>query len=146
MSTNNKENGEGCPQIEKKPRKRLSPKQEKFVQVYVKTGNATEAALQTYDISSREVAGSIGGENLQKPLIQGAIAAHNNNIREAIAQTLARNNTIAQVIDRLHAMAMGDDPRQVIDAMRLIKDYAALGLGKDTVIDNRKILLTYPKA
>ena len=145
MSTNNKENGEGCPQIENKPRKKLSPKQEKFVQVYVKTGNATEAALQAYDVASRDVANALGGENLAKPSIQGAIAIHNNNIRDTIAQTFARNNTIAQVLDRLHTMALSDDPRQTIDAMRLIKDYAALGLSKDTLVDNRKILLTYPK-
>jgi hypothetical protein len=139
-------NGENSTQITPKKPKRLTQKQQKFVQAYVNTGNATEAALQVYDVASRDVANAVGGENLAKPIIRGAIEACANTIRDSINNTLARNNTIAQVLDRLHAMALGDDPRASVDAIKLIKEYSALGMGKDATVDNRKILINYPKA
>lgn len=46
--------------------KGLTLKQRKWIEAYIETGNATEAALIAYDCKDREVAGSIGSENLQK--------------------------------------------------------------------------------
>ena len=53
---------------------RLSKKQEGFVQDYVKTGNATRAALNNYDVkdgkvSKERVAEVIGSQNLSKVII-----------------------------------------------------------------------------
>lgn len=41
-------------------------KEKKFVNEYLKTGNATEAAARVYDVSTRNSAKSIGYENLTK--------------------------------------------------------------------------------
>ncbi|SRR3990167_5105120 len=44
----------------------LTIKQRKWIRVYIDTGNATEAAMQVYDCKDRDVAKSIGSENLSK--------------------------------------------------------------------------------
>lgn len=51
----------------------LSPKEKGFVNDYIDTGNATEAAARNYDVANRNVAGAIGWENLRKPKIQAMI-------------------------------------------------------------------------
>ena len=56
-------------------RKRLTPKQERFVKETVKTLNPTKAALAVYEVGSRggdkyPVARAIASENLTKPLIR----------------------------------------------------------------------------
>ena len=58
--------------IKAKPKKfgksnRLTPKQKGFVADYVKTKNGTEAAARNYKVKNRNVAKSIGSENLTKP-------------------------------------------------------------------------------
>jgi len=52
--------------------RRLTRKQSAFVAKYVETGNATEAGFAAYD-TNRDVARSIGSENLTKPDIRRAI-------------------------------------------------------------------------
>lgn len=55
----------------------LTKKQRGFVKDIVKTGNATKAALNNYDIESKDkenIAGAIGSENLRKPKIKKALA------------------------------------------------------------------------
>lgn len=49
-----------------KLRNKLTFKQRKFVEVYIQTGNATESAMQAYDIKDRNSAAVIGFENLRK--------------------------------------------------------------------------------
>lgn len=46
--------------------KELTLKQRKWLDVYLSTGNATEAAMQSYDCKDRESASQIGYENLRK--------------------------------------------------------------------------------
>lgn len=46
--------------------KELTLKQRNWLAVYIQTGNATEAAMQTYDCKDRESAKSIGSQNLSK--------------------------------------------------------------------------------
>jgi len=53
--------------------KKLTPKQKGFVKDYLETGNATEAAARNYDVANRHVAGTIGAENMEKPVIQSLI-------------------------------------------------------------------------
>lgn len=67
-----------------------------FVKEYMKTGNATEAAARVYDVSNRESASAIGGENLRKLTIV-EIMEKNGLTDEKITQTLndgmeAQNN------------------------------------------------------
>lgn len=52
--------------------RQLTRKQSEFVAKYIETGNATEAAHTAYD-TNRDVARSIGSENLTKPDIRRAI-------------------------------------------------------------------------
>lgn len=47
------------------PRK-LTIKQRRWIKAYIKTGNATEAAMQVYDCKDRNSASVIGTENLAK--------------------------------------------------------------------------------
>src|SRR3990167_8178238 len=52
---------------DKKPKvKPHTLKQRLFVREYLKTGNATEAAMKTYDVKNRFVATRMGSENLLK--------------------------------------------------------------------------------
>jgi hypothetical protein len=46
--------------------KELTMKQRKWLDIYLQTGNATEAAMQSYDCKDRDSAKSIGCENLTK--------------------------------------------------------------------------------
>ena len=59
----------------KNTRPKLTPKQEKFVEVYVATGNATEAARTAGYSGSDETLRSIGHQNLGKPLIADRVRA-----------------------------------------------------------------------
>lgn len=51
----------------------LTRSQQEFVAAYVETGNATEAAKASYDVTTVGSAQAIGSRNLQKPQIQSAI-------------------------------------------------------------------------
>lgn len=55
--------------IKKKPRK-LTLKQQRFTEEYLKTGNKTEAASKVYKTRNRVVAWAIWYENLNKPQIK----------------------------------------------------------------------------
>lgn len=44
----------------------LTTKQRLFIREYLKTGNATEAAMKVYDCKDRESAASVGWETLRK--------------------------------------------------------------------------------
>lgn len=48
----------------------LTPKQKKFADEYMKTGNGTQSALKTYNTTDYDTASSIAKENLRKPQIQ----------------------------------------------------------------------------
>lgn len=52
---------------------KLTRKEQGFVNDYLDTGNATEAAARNYDVNNRNTAGVIGWENLRKPKIQAMI-------------------------------------------------------------------------
>lgn len=65
----------------------LTKKQKGFVDDYVKTGNATQSALDNYDIEASDkenTAGSIGSENLTKPKIQEAIKSIADQIPDSL--------------------------------------------------------------
>lgn len=46
--------------------RRLTLKQRRWIKAYIKTGSATKAAQQVYDVSSYDSAAQIGSENLKK--------------------------------------------------------------------------------
>ena len=47
----------------------ITLKQKKFVKKYVETGKGTQAALETYNTASSNVAANIASENLRKPKV-----------------------------------------------------------------------------
>lgn len=58
----------------------LTPKQRKFVEIYVATGNASQSAREAG--YSKRTAHRMGQENLQKPAISRAIAAETKKATE----------------------------------------------------------------
>ena len=75
--------------------KRPSLKQRKFAIDYVKTGNATQAALNNYDTTNRKLAQRIGAQNLDKPEVQTLL-------EEALKKS---NITFDRVLDSFNDMA-----------------------------------------
>jgi len=75
--------------------KRLSLKQKKFINNYLKTGNAPEAALEAYDTKNRPSAQALGAQTLDLPEVQSEIdkALEKNGI------------TLDKVTDRVQQMA-----------------------------------------
>ena len=69
-------------QVSKESRGPLTIKQENFVSEYVKSGNATEAAVKAG--YSEKTAGAIGHENLKKPEIARAIEEHRNEVSKRL--------------------------------------------------------------
>lgn len=57
----------------------LTPKQEAFIDAYIETGNASEAAKRAG--YSEKTARAVGAENLTKPYIKAAIEARQAEIR-----------------------------------------------------------------
>ena len=50
----------------KSPEDKLTIKQRKWIKEYIKTGNATEAAMRVYDCKDKGSAAQIGWENMRK--------------------------------------------------------------------------------
>jgi phage terminase small subunit len=70
----------------------LTKKQRGFVKDIIKTGNATKAALNNYDIESEDeenVAGAIGSENLRKPKIQEALKPFLERYQKELSRILS---------------------------------------------------------
>ncbi len=66
---------------------KLTKKQQGFVKDYIETDNATQAALNNYDVkdgkvSKERVAEAIGSENLSKPIIQEVIKSIGERITD----------------------------------------------------------------
>jgi len=103
--------------------KRPSLKQRKFAIDYVKTGNATQAALNNYDTTNRKTAQRIGSQNLEKPEVQ-------NLLEEALKKS---NITFDRVLDSFNDMAEREPDK----------------ISSDTVlkanIERAKLLKMYPE-
>lgn len=68
-------------------------KQRRFVEKYLETGNATEAANQVYN-TNRKVAQRIGTENLSKPVIQKLIQSYAPDAALRIQELSAQNKNL----------------------------------------------------
>ena len=66
--------------------KKLTPKQERFCEEFLKDRNATQAAIRAG--YSKKTAGSIGDENLKKPEIRQKIESSEKQISEHIRMTV----------------------------------------------------------
>lgn len=97
---------------------KITPKQEKFVDYYIQTANATEAAkLAGY---SAKTTYSIGNENLNKPVIKKAIDERLGNLKnERTAET-------KEVLENLTSVIRGNATEEILlsvkgDIRRLTK-------------------------
>lgn len=72
---------------------KLTEKQRRFVDYYVETGNASEAARRAG--YSEKTAGWIGQENLQKPTIKAAVDAR---LRELEGKRIAKADEVLQFL------------------------------------------------
>lgn len=72
---------------------KLTEKQRRFVDYYVETGNASEAARRAG--YSKKTAGWIGQENLQKPTIKAAVDAR---IRELEGKRIAKADEVMRFL------------------------------------------------
>ena len=86
--------------------KKLTVKQEKFVDFYVETGNATESAIRAG--YSKRTAAVIGQENLRKPYIRKAIAAR---LKELESKRVA---TAKEVMEFLTSTMRGEIKEEVV--------------------------------
>ncbi len=65
---------------------KITPKQKKFAQGYLETGNGTHAALEVYDTESENVAASIASENLRKPKVIAYLESKAERASERIVE------------------------------------------------------------
>lgn len=70
--------------------RKLTPKQKKFADKYLENGNATQAAVESYNVKSRDVARKVGSENLTKPDIE-AYLQNKLEMAKNIIEDLAQN-------------------------------------------------------
>ena len=84
----------------------MTPKQQKFIDYYIQTGNATEAAkLAGY---SKRTAYSIGNENLNKPEIKQAI---DERLKQLESERIAEST---EIMESLTAVIRGQAVEEVI--------------------------------
>ena len=116
---------------------KLTPKQKRFVDKYLETGNGTRSALEAYDTEDYNTAHSIASENLQKPTImayleQKGINAANRVIelsRQSDNLTVALNAS-KDILDRAYGK-----PQRTID---IISKGENLGIVFDLSIPNNQ--------
>lgn len=101
---------------------KLTPKQERFVEEYIKTGNATKAALAAG--YSKRTAYSIGNENLKKPEILQAIERK---------QELQAKNGIATAEDvmKFFTQVMNDEITEKV----VINQGTGIGFTKPLIVE-----------
>lgn len=107
---------------------RLTEKQKRFVEEYMKDLNATQAAIRAG--YSKKTAYSIGDENLKKPEVQAALkkAIDNRSERTQITQDMVLRE-LAGI-----AFANGADYVRVENGSVQVRDTAALSDGKRAAI------------
>jgi phage terminase small subunit len=66
----------------------LTPKQRKFAKAYLKSGNASQAVRESYDVTSELAARNIGSENLTKPNIKHYLELHNNDAENTTVELM----------------------------------------------------------
>lgn len=79
---------------------KLTPKQVRFADAYLDTGNATEAASRAYKPENRNTAHAIGSENLRKPTIRSYL---DTKARDAVAVIYALSQGAKSEAVRLNA-------------------------------------------
>ena len=113
---------------------KLTVKQQKFCDEYIKSGNATEAALKA-GYRSR-TAYSIGNENLKKPELKKYIE---EKIKEIESAKLA---TAKETLEYLTSVMRGEQTETVVTAKGLYKNVEVSA--KDRITAAKELLKRYP--
>ncbi|WP_294830114.1 terminase small subunit [uncultured Lactobacillus sp.] len=113
---------------------KLTVKQQKFCDEYIKTGNATEAALKA-GYRSR-TAYSIGNENLKKPELKKYIE---EKIKEIESAKLA---TAKETLEYLTSVMRGEQTETVVTSKGLYKNVEVSA--KDRITAAKELLKRYP--
>jgi phage terminase small subunit len=74
--------------------KKVTIKQAKFIEEYLKTGNATQAVYKSYNVKAEHTAASIGSENLRKPDIKALIESFAESAAKRISQLSAQDENL----------------------------------------------------
>ncbi|MEK1400007.1 terminase small subunit [Limosilactobacillus fermentum] len=85
---------------------RLTQKQQRFVDEYIISGNATQAAIKAG--YSKKTAKQMGTENLAKPIIKAELDRRNAEIQSA------KTMDMQEVMERLAAMGRGETTEETV--------------------------------
>ena len=94
----------------KRPPKTI--KEKKFLQEFIKTGNATEAASRVYDVTNRDSAKSIGSENLTKLDIVSIMEKRgltDEKITDTLYEGMEANKTVRSADPNIESDAESND-------------------------------------
>ena len=111
-------------------RKRLTIKQEKFIEEVSKHWNATEAASKVYNVKNRDVAKSIWAENLSKPYIMDSIEERVSKCKNVIYWIAIKEDEKPEV--RIKAAQDVIDRIEWKPIQRVIQDNTIKLVDKDT--------------
>jgi len=131
----------------KKP-KRLSLKQQKFIDAYIENGgNASQAALVAYDCANKVDAGNIGRQNLDKHYIKEAIDSKVKALKDSTLDRVKEHDLMGLALDTAHSDLMDDNPKVREAARKYILEVAKYlsETEKKTYNDNRTQNLNLPK-
>lgn len=92
---------------------KLTPKETRFLETYIRTGNGVQSAMAAYDVTDYHSAGSMASNLLKKlkPTLQEIAEAHNLTVVDMI-KTL-KDSYGAQKLDDLSGEKVADYPTRL---------------------------------
>lgn len=106
---------------------KLTPKQKKFADEYIKTGNATQSAIEAG--YSKKTARSVGSENLTKPNISEYIA---ERLEEIDKENIAEQKEILEFMTRVMRR---QETEQVTNVLKKPTVLTVRGSGEDNTYE-----------
>lgn len=113
---------------------KLTNKQQKFADEYIRTGNATKSALEAG--YSPKTAQRMGSENLSKPLIKSYI----NSVMEKLES--AKIATAKETLEYLSSVMRGEQTEDVVTSKGVFQNIPVSA--KDRITAAKEILKRYP--
>ena len=113
---------------------KLTNKQQKFADEYIRTGNATKSALEAG--YSPKTAQRMGSENLSKPLIKSYI----NSVMEKLES--AKIATAKETLEYLSSVMRGEQTEDVVTNKGVFQNIPVSA--KDRITAPKEILKRYP--
>jgi len=109
------------PKYGKANRKRLSLKEQAFVDEYIKNGgNASGAALKVYDTAKPAHAATIGKDVLDREIVRVELERRLHELKGDALQTMG--NALSLAIQRAKEDLLSDDPQTVHRASKYLLD------------------------